>query len=122
MVQGREDSLLVVTVGVMALPKGDTTRGPLTASPGCVLVHGAQGWISEQAGEDQGSRSPRECEIEGQEAVLTIKKVHLLSPAPLPAAAPAPSSLLRGACADKTPFVRVTGGQDTVTSCVDGKQ
>ena len=41
---------------------------------------------------------------------------------PLPAAAPAPSSLLRGACADKTPFVRATGSQDTVTSCVDGKQ
>ena len=87
MVQGREDSLPVVTVGVMALPKGDTTRGPLTASPGCVLVHGAQEWISEQAGEDQGSRSPRECETEGQEAVLTIKKVHLLSPA-----SPAPRS------------------------------
>ena len=101
-IQGREDNLLVVTKGVMTLPRGDTTRRPLTLSPGCVLgpwstrmdlwtgrwrprIHFPQGvW----------DRGPGSCAHQQESASS-------LSTPLLPAAAPGPPPLFRDVCATR---------------------
>lgn len=96
--------------------KGRHDKEAIDSVQAVCWVLGAQGWISEQAGEHQGSSSPWECETEGQGAVLTTKKcIFSLHPL-LSAAAPGPPSLCRDVCADKTPSVSAASSQDTVTS------
>ena len=78
-------------------------------------VHGAGAWSSEWGGQGRRSSCPRECGTEGQGAVLLPGNCPFSLHPLLSAAAPGPASLFRDVCADKTPFLRVTSHQDSVT-------